>query len=687
MPRTSAPWQGFYTMPERRLPRGNVTSTQWIYFRTHTHRRSITRAQARTCSCVAQEPGRLIIEGHHGGIPNFHEGIHEPERTAHDDEVRAVMNELFPDLSNTLTSGSVLPASWADWATHDVLAFEMGTRLVHSTLVDADYLDTAAHFNDTAPQVAPATDFTHLNEIFHDGLNRELSGRRASPVDLLRASLLDQCLTAASMPRGVYRLPAPTGSGKTISAAAFAIAHAAHHQMSRVIVAVPFLSITQQNAAVYRRLLGDEYVLEHHSGIESLGDQRATNSGRLKCGSENWDSPFVITTTIQLFESLFSNRPARTRKLHRLANSVIVLDEVQAIPPRVLPVILDGLRILQQHFGATVVMSSATQPAWESVEPWRGAAMDIRSIVSDPAPLYANLRRASIEWTTFPDLGSVAERVVCENAVMAIVNTTSNARDLARLVAAQDADGVLHLSTRMYAAHRHEVLSEVRRRLDEGLPVRLVSTQLVEAGVDVDFPVVLRSLAPAENLIQARGRCNREGQLSIGQFIVAECPDLTVLDAYETGVSMTERYFRTGGGDLDDPETVHEYYGALFDAMDPDNLAEAIRIRDARKYLRYREAAQFRMIADETRSVVVASAPGASEALARLIDLSDQRAAPPPERFRELQKFTATLPQRLSPSAQTYITEDLPGVSVWRGRYDTLTGVQVDVAGPQDSVW
>jgi len=668
------PWQDYL-----------LASEAGVSVATINHKTSGANLFAR----LAREPGRLMIEGHHSGIPDFGEPASEestnPDR---DSEVETAARLLLPELDDILAAGDLIPDRWSQWSRADPAALEMAVRMSHSALVDADFLDTAAHFNATQAHLAPATDFAALHARFTEALGQELSGRRPSPVDALRASLLEDCLTAADCAPGIFRLPAPTGSGKTISAVAFALAHAARHGLRRIIVAVPFLSITEQNAAVYRRLIGDENVVEHHSGVDPASKDRTQSGlGRVKYGAENWDAPFVVTTTVQLFESLFSNRPSRTRKLHRLANAVIILDEVQAIPPRVLPVILDGLRILQQHFGATIVLSSATQPAWDLIGPWKQSKrLEVRDIVGDPTRLYTGLRRSSVEWAMVDSLASVADMVTAEPAVLAIVNTTANARDVALELRDRATEGLFHLSTRMYAGHRRAVLSQVRERLAVGLPVRLVSTQLVEAGVDLDFPVVLRSLAPAENLSQARGRCNREGHLASGRFVVLISPELSILDAYQVGVAKTRQHFEAPSVDLDAPDAMRRYYADLYATLDIDGFQEAREIQDARRHLRYRRVAEFRMIRDDATTVVVASAPGAEAVLTDLTRQMDAGAAPAPDRFRRLQEFSVSIPTAALPRVASYLVEELPGIWVWRGAYDTLTGISLDTT-PHDSVW
>lgn len=641
-------------------------------------------AGANLFSALAGEPGRLMIEGHHGGIPNFAEiPPDESIDVTRDHWVEQTVRGLLPEMGGVLDGGSVMPAEWVAWARTDVTAFEMAVRLAHSALVDADFLDTAAHFNDAAVALTPPANFRDLNVRFNEALERELAGRASSPIDGLRNQLRDACLDAVPQPPGIFRLPGPTGSGKTASAAAFALGHAAHHGLRRVVVAVPFLTITEQNAAVYRRLLGTENVVEHHSGLLASS---GSSGGRTKYGTENWDAPFVVTTTVQLFESLFSNRPSRTRKLHRLAHAVIILDEVQAIPPRVLPVVLDGLRILTQHFGSTVVLSSATQPTWEVVGPWREAArLDVHNIVPNPQQLYAGLRRSEVEWRTIDSLETVATLMLAEDTCMVIANTTRSARDLARLLAEEAPEGLFHLSTRMYPRHRRVVLAEVKERLAVGLPVRLVTTQLVEAGVDLDFPVVFRAMAPAENLSQARGRCNREGRLSSGRFVVLVGDALGELRDYQVGVAKTRQHFPSGV-DLDDPSAMGQYYRDLYATLDVDGQVEARRYQDHRRRLRYRETAGFRMIADEGLAVVVAAAPGAEEVLTSIARQSEDGGAPSPERFRRLQEFSVTVPAAFAPRLADYIREEIPGIPVWRGAYDQLTGITME-SSPQDSVW
>ncbi len=300
--------------------------------------------------------------------------------------------------------------------------------------------------------------------------------------------------------------------------------HAIHHYLDQVIVAIPYTSIIEQTADVYRGIFGEEdgLVLEHHSAVVVDDQENSPVTAQQawpRLASQNWDAPVVVTTTVQLFESLFANRPGRCRKLHNLARSVIVLDEVQTLPPDLLEPILDVLRQLVAHYGTTVVLSTATQPALDE-SPYLHGLPNVQEIIPTPERYFQKMQRvhyevpaASQRWTWL----EVAERLRSERQALAIVNTKGDAMALLDALGNQAA---LHLSTLMCGAHRRATLEEVRRRLKEGDPCLLVSTQVVEAGVDLDFPVVLRAVGPLDRIVQAAGRCNREGRLEAGQVIV-----------------------------------------------------------------------------------------------------------------------------------------------------------------------
>lgn len=609
--------------------------------------------------------GSLAILGHHGQVPNAHRGL---LAEAPDAALTSAFLGTVPEAAAILDGGPQIPRAWMGAIQTDPGMGEFATRMLHSTLVDADFLDTAEHFRPSPPVTPPG--LSQLWDRWGVGRRRVLNERPGAPVDLLRDQVYAACLEAAERPPGIFRLAAPTGSGKTMAAAAFALRHAAHHDLKRVVVAVPYLSITEQNAAVYRRLLGNDGVLEHHSAVEP---------GRMaRYGVENWDAPFVVTTTVQLFDSLFSNRPSVCRKLHRLARAVIVLDEVQALPPQLLPTILDGLRILVSYFGTSVLLSSATQPVFEALRPWQDSRMEIHEIVDDAPALYAALARVRFEWAEPCSLDDLVHQVSTHDQALVIVNTTADSRRLARLLHDEDPERVLHLSTRMCQAHRLRVLAEVRHRLGTGSPVILVSTQLIEAGVDVDFPIVFRALAPAEALLQAAGRANREGRLDTGRAVVVRCPELGTLQAYAAGVAQTVARFGDGKGDPAHPMELAAYYRALFAGTNLDGQPTALALQRARNDLQFEQVADtFRMIEDDSAPVVVDHGAEASRSMEILRTAAREHTTPTVAELRAVQPFVVSIPRRVlaHPGIAPYLDPLVPGLPRWTGTYDDLVGV------------
>ncbi|MCX2948999.1 CRISPR-associated helicase Cas3' [Lentzea sp. NEAU-D7] len=638
----------------------------------------------------------MAVLGHHGGLG------HPLDLTSlspgpDDEQTLARFFELVPEARVLADGPPLLPEAWGE----SMLLGEMGIRLVFSALADADHLDTGAHADGLAkPRVAAPADMAGLVQRFEANRELLLAGRELSDVDVLRAVLYDDVVRRAAGKPGVYRLPAPTGSGKTMTAAGFALHHAARYGKARVIVAVPFTTITEQNAGVYRRLLGADVVLEHHSNAE-LDDRR------LRLAAENWDAPFVVTTTVQLFDSLFGRKPARSRKLHRLANAVVVLDEVQALPVPLLVPILDALRVLSQHFGTTVLLASATQPSFEHLSVWK--SLDIRPLVDDPVELFTRLKRVRYEWQLDPKptLDDIAGQIADEQQALVIVNTVAHARRLYRLVADRRPDvAVVHLSTRMCPRHREVALARIRKLLGDKEPVLVVSTQLVEAGVDLDFPVVFRALAPAESLQQAAGRANREGSLpGGGRVVVFDAADAAVPAFYQAGVDKTRALFGEGR-DPDDPLALQEYYRRLYMGLNVDEARRGVVIQDNRAELDFRAVADgpriagagsardrrlaFRMIDEDPVTLIVTSWDEQGDAAELLRELrAGER--PAGALLRELRGYMVSVPQVVASAAQVRalcrpVVQGHDELWEWCGEYDPHVGLdEGDIA--KETVW
>ncbi len=459
--------------------------------------------------------GRLLaycIAGHHAGLPDnvggesglsdrLHKSI-EPIPAAPADLLKLPL----PCLPRFKTAGNRRRKGFT-------LAFF--TRMLFSCLVDADFLDTEA-FMDPKRAALRRSDHASCTQLLAR-LDEHIADKQRqavdTPVNRQRREVLAACRAKAHLSPGFFSLNVPTGGGKTLSSLAFALAHAAEHGLRRVVYAIPFTSIIEQTADVFREALGDlrEEVLEHHSNLEPDDPERQSDHTRL--AAENFDATLIVTTNVQLFESLFASRTSRCRKLHRLAKSVIILDEAQTLPPRLLAPTLAALEELVIHYGATVVFCTATQPAVEKRDGFLIGLDGVRPIIDDPTRLHQALRRTSVELLETATNEELIECLRGERQVLCVVNSRRHAADLFRTLDDPDA---FHLSASMCAAHRADVIREIRRRLGSGTnePCRVVSTQVIEAGVDMDFPAVYRAAAGLDSIAQAAGRCNREGLLA-----------------------------------------------------------------------------------------------------------------------------------------------------------------------------
>lgn len=622
----------------------------------------------------------LIIQGHHGGLRSRAELKEWLQRQGTALEAQEALRLAIQEVDGL---EPVHPPSIPPRVETDPLAAELFLRMLFSALVDADFLDTEAHFLG-APPATRQTVSIRLADLWQrlEQSQQQLMAGRSDHVSQVRREIYEYCLAAAASPPGLFRLTVPTGGGKTRSGMAFALRHAILHGMQRIIVAVPFISITEQTAEVYRDIFepdssGTPVVLEHHSATaHSEDDEFSLRAQRERLAAENWDAPIIVTTTVQLFESLFSNSPAATRKLHRLARSVIILDEAQALPSHLLSPILDVLSRLCTDYGSSVVLSTATQPAFEAIAAFAGIAAT--EIVPEPQRYFAALKRVRYEWQTDRALSwdEIAALVRNEPQVLVVLNTKADA--LALLDALGDADA-LHLSTLLCGAHRRQVIREVRRRLEAGEPCRLVSTQVIEAGVDFDFPLVLRALGPLDSVIQAAGRCNREGRLPFGRVILFRPQEGGLPPgAYKVAAGITARIQAEGTLDPDDPAFARRYFRLLYESIDTDRE----QIQRWRRELNYPKVAElFRMIEEDTEAVVVRY--GTAQSIRRiemLIARLRQGAGDARRLMRELQPYIVAVRRRAAASymQQGLISPIMPGLGEWLGGYDSVRGLSAE---------
>lgn len=651
------------------------------------------------------------IAGHHGGLPDPTYLKDRIKRKREDSKEQRVRDALV--LAETILDGiashfdiSLLPSFLnvkGERATKR--SIELWLRMLHSALVDADCLDTEAHFNpekheertSTRPQIA------ELWPMFEAKQNLMLAKASDTPTSLntIRAEIYRRCIKVAEMEQGVYSLTVPTGGGKTRSALGFGLLHALRHNLRRVIVVLPYTTIIEQNADVYRELLGNEAVLEHHSAASSkeTPGEMSDIERRQRMATENWDAPVIVTTSVQLFESLFANRNSRVRKLHNIARSVLILDEIQTFPPHLLRPTLDVLRQLTEAYGVTILLCTATQPAFRDVEDINGVeGFDkITEILPDPGAVYEQLKRVRYHLAidTPWSWEKIAEELCRTTQAMVIMNTVKDALRL--LDELKNEDHVFHLSANLCGQHRREVLAVVRERLKNNEPVRLVATQVVEAGVDIDFPRVLRALGPLDSIIQAAGRCNREGRLDEGEVVVFKPEEGKVPPgSYKTGTQQTESMLKLANpNDLHDFTLPTRYFHRLYQISETDRG----KVQLYREKFSFVETAKaYRLIDDDRVPVLVSYGSGTErERLDRIVakirynasTKSRERKAISRNDWRQLQPYLVSLrEQRLKEACDLGICHELvEGLYILENiYYDALRGISIDKPGISDLI-
>lgn len=403
------------------------------------------------------------------------------------------------------------------------------TRMVFSCLVDADFLETERFYAEAGGQPVERGGYLGL-DVLRNRLRAHMAasyGRvEPTPLNMLRRQVLDTLIAKAVLPPGLFTLTVPTGGGKTLASLSFALEHAVHRDLRRVIYVIPFTSIIEQTAEVFRTALGtSDGILEHHASFDwdrfDRDGEGRDGLAKLRRAAENWEAPVVVTTAVQFFESLFANRPSRCRKLHNIAGSVVVLDEVQTLPLHLLRPCMAVLDELARNYRVSVVLCTATQPALREIDGFKNgfAIGEERELAPEPRRLYAALKRVSVEHPPEPVADELlAARFAEQPQMLCIVNSRAHARTL--FAAIRHLPGAAHLTTLMCPRHRRTVLADLRARLANGQPVRLVATSLIEAGVDISFPEVWRAAAGLESVAQAAGRCNREGLPALGRVVV-----------------------------------------------------------------------------------------------------------------------------------------------------------------------
>ena len=571
----------------------------------------------------------FAVAGHHSGIPD---GGNKTDAPATPTLIGRCKNPNIPDYSSWKEEVTLPVSGVPAWAGADPLSYAFFTRMLYSCLVDADFLDTETFMNNGVKPRGTGEPLSVLLEKVRAQAKKFLKASDASLVSQQRNAVLRACLEkGASVPQGLYTLTVPTGGGKTFSSLAFAMEHAAAQQAfenqgeltvphkKRIIYVIPYMSIIDQTALQFSELLGAENVLADFSSAEYKTTEQeglTPEQYRHLLASENWDAPVIVTTAVQFFESLYANRSGRCRKLHNIADSVIIFDEAQTLPSNYLKPCISAIAQLIQHYHVTAVLCTATQPPFASFFQEFAPELHAQELSPDSAKLYEVLRRTTI--LRLPPLSqeNLAAQLSELPQVLCVVNRRRTAQEL---YTALPDEGSYCLTTLLCAADRRKKLDEIRQRLHDGLPCRVVSTSLIEAGVDVDFPAAYRELCGLDSLLQTAGRCNREGKYSAEDSKVfcfqidgLKIPD--ILEPNSNALNYTAEYYPTS---LDTRAAISTYFNQLYDlrgdaSFDQHRILDAFRTGISGCRLPFAQVAEkFHLIQNAAHTVYIPIGKGA----------------------------------------------------------------------------
>ncbi|MDO4804282.1 MAG: CRISPR-associated helicase Cas3' [Lachnospiraceae bacterium] len=586
----------------------------------------------------------------------------------------------------------LLPVSnWSGTLTENVQGFSLAffTRMLFSCLVDADFLDTEAFMRPEMNRGNFSGDLSPLKEKLESYICEKsyLSGDEG--INLWRSGILRRCIEQGKeQERGVYTLTVPTGGGKTISSLAFALNHAVKNRQERIIYVVPFCAIIDQTVDEFEKVLGSENVLAHYSEAD-FAENEEYESKRL--ATENWDMPVVVTTAVQFFESLFSSKPSKCRKLHNIANSVIVFDEAQTIPREYLDPCICAISELALNYKATCILCTATQPALKPRFGKYYPGLEIREISEHPDDLYQRFKRVSYEILGKQNDEQMSVRLAAHRQVLCIVATRAQAKNVFDLM---PEEGRFHLSTLMTPEHRKRVIRDIRERLKEGEICRVVSTSLIEAGVDLDFPVVYRSMAGLDSIIQAGGRCNREGRIPGGGTVYVFEPEAKyrIPDVMKRPAELT-KWVVANSDDLAKPEMIEGYFAKLYGfdenlygAMDQKEIISGLQEGTRHKDMRFEKVAHdFHFISDQGVRIIFIPNNEESRRMAELIKM--EKAGIERGLFRKISKYCVNVYERqykeLLPAL--YVVDDSLAILELMEEYNVETGLKFRFEGGDGS--
>ena len=613
-------------------------------------------------------PIAFSIAGHHGGLLNasdfkdrIADELKNPISLSRKEKAEKNLQKILREID--------LPEAFTKYGT-----CALAIRMLHSCIVDADWLDTEAHYQPqkAALRKSPPKEIGELSLNLKEYLEKKFSAVEKTPVNRLRDKMLALARKRAFLCPGFFNLTIPSGGGKTFIGMSFSLDHAAFYGKKRVIVVLPYTSIIEQNSDLYREALGQDSVVELH-GDKTFSEKLNPTEEKQLLASENCDAPVIVTTNVEFFESLFSSKNRRLRKLHNIANSVILLDEVQTLPPELLKPTLDKLQDLVDYFGCTIVFSTATQPAYGSNVLGNHSIKNIREIIPNSQKFFRKMVRVKYTFSTVPwSWEDLSQKIKEHSQILVIVNTIQDAKDLTRLLPSNP--DLFYLSSELSGAHKRKILKTVKERLKHNLPCTLISTQTVEAGVDLDFPTVFRAMGPLDSIVQAGGRCNREGKLEIGEVFVFETekgnvPPGTYKDARDQTRALLRR-----NPDLSNLEIFEEYFSRFFNSSNLDKK----RILESEKGLNFKTTSKnYKLIPEKKISILIRREEDRPEIERILSPQSNGRLMR--WQLRALQPFMVSLWEKnykeLSYKGLILRVEGFEDLFEWGGEYSPLFGI------------
>jgi CRISPR-associated endonuclease/helicase Cas3 len=637
--------------------------------------------------------GKVIaycIAGHHAGLPDWNS-----ERTANaalsvrlDKKANKKAKEIFDrikDYKDYINNNSIklrdnlAPPKLNDTG-KDLHFLHLWIRMLYSCLVDADFLDTEKHFNEDKSKNRGRFDsISKLSEKFFNYMSVEFAKPNETPVNQIRSEVRSHCEESSTKKEGFWELSAPTGSGKTLSSMAFAFKHAVKFHKERIIYVIPYTSIIEQTSSVLKEILGSDNIIEHHSNIDT---DKETEEMRFAC--ENWDAPIIVTTHVQFFESLYAAKSSRCRKLHNIVNSIIILDEVQMLPPNLLEPCVDALKQLVNNYKTTVLFSTATQPALPGID-------KIEKIIPGSKRLHDKLKRVNYVFLEdhFSDWESVCEKLKNHKQVLCVVNTRKDCYELYNKLKKLVPDGtVLHLSALMCPEHRTEKIDEIKEKLKENAEVRVISTQLIEAGVDIDFPVVYRAFAGIPSIIQTAGRCNREGKRKPAEeakVFIFMPPSKLPQGLLSKAADVTRNMMGSEDFQIDKEDTSRKFYEEFYKSVNSTGgeWLKSLLIKNAcnGEFQFSTAAKEFQIIDDKCNRAVIVRYCKSNELINDLrCSLTCNPGRVNREKMRKLQRYTVNVPDSILTTLKNkgLIEEIHEGIFIQgQIKYENETGLNI----------